>query len=263
MKIKYINLDISVDKKHRMQQELRRHSLDQVSACFPGVRAQESLNRMSLSETGCLLAHLALLKSCSPDKSTIVLEDDILLSDSFGRKAGMFVDELESSAHDFLLLGQTVVPQDVSTHMKLLNVLKETKEDGRHAILSAANFYRFGAFAYIVNRKSVEKIKSVLENTDLTKNAKPFDIMMGQWFREGIFSGGIIFPYVVGIDSGLESVMFDRANSNDHALYARLVNMYLDGLDPDPVDSWMQIVENKPNPHALEICKSIYLRLTR
>ena len=263
MEIKYINLDSSVEKHQRMQQELSRHSLTEISTRFPGVAAKEPLNRMSLSESGCLLAHLAILMSCNPTKSTVILEDDIILSKNFERKIRLFIDELESTDLDFLFLGQTVVPQDVGTHMKLIKLLKEAEKNRRHTLLNASNSYRFGAFAYVVNRKSVVKIQKILSTNEMSKNCRPIDVMMGQWFREGLFTGGIVFPYIVGIESGLDSAMYDRSNQNDHELYAQMVNIYLVGHLTDTTETWGQIMSNNPNLAALEICKSIYMRLIR
>lgn len=263
MQIKYINLESCPDKNSRMQEMLARHRLSNVSGRFPGIVSTKRLNGMSLSETGCLLAHHSLLMSLDSSESTLILEDDVSLCIDFGEKIKILIGKLESSEVDIFLLGQTIPYQSISKHAKLLKLLGHYKETGSRSLLDANSFYSYGTFAYVVNRKSTQKIKELFHRLDFSGSAKPIDELLSDWFQQGILKGRIIFPYLAGVESDLESTMFDRSANHDHALHAGLVNLYLEGHTPNVFNSWEKIISESPNLHALEICKSIYLRLNR
>lgn len=264
MKIHYINLDSNKNRNERILNELTLHDLRKFSERFPGVLAKAPLNGMSLSETGCLLAHYHTLLACKKEETTIILEDDAILCPSFRYKIENLSKKIEHSDFDFIYLGQTVDYFDLKLHLQLLKFLNYSKKNQKSFILDAQNFYRYGAFGYIVNGNSVSKIHELLKNLDLSKSAKPIDILMRNWFTQGTFKAGLVFPYFVGIDSTLQTSMFDRKGgfkSKEHTRLAELVNLYLEGYSPNINSDWQKIISENPNPHALEICKSIYFKL--
>lgn len=263
MKIKYINLASSPARNSRMQEMLTEHRLSDYSERFPGILSSKTLSGMSLSETGCFLSHHSLIMSLNNSESTLILEDDVNLCTNFGKKIQNLVGKFEATKIDILILGQTVSYQNLTKHAKLLSLLKKYKDNGKRLILDAKPYYSYGTFAYVVNRNSITKVQEFLQSLDLSASAKPLDELLGDSFRQGILKGCIVFPYLAGVESTLESTMFDRSAAHNHALHAELVNVYLDGYMPSPLSSWKNIMLDSPNLHALEICKSIYLSLTR
>jgi GR25 family glycosyltransferase involved in LPS biosynthesis len=259
MDIRYINLERSVDRKHRMQAILKQHLGDSFFDRSPGVVAGQSLNEMSLSVTGCFLAHYNLLMSIN--KTTLILEDDVLLCQDFGKILIRINEYLKSSTTDVIFLGQTVHYRDLNAHIKLLRILKRYQEHGRQLLLDANTFYRYGTFGYVVNHNALPKIQALLSGLDLSKSAMPMDDLMRNWIVSGELKGGVAFPYLVGIDSTLETTMHDRSGAREHSLCADLVNLYLYGYKPKPQGHWESILKNNPDLYALELCSSIYSKL--
>lgn len=262
MQIRFINLDDCFHKNQRMLQMLSHLGFEKSSERFPGALAINAYNGMSLSETGCLQAHHSLLKSINNNQTTVILEDDVLLSNDFSLKISKLIKDFESSKLDLIFLGQTVLPHDISIHRKLLNHIDNLKNNNTHHIIDATNFYRYGAFAYAVNGKSLKKINNLFESLDMAKNAKAIDVLLGSWIRQGFLSAGVIVPYLAGVDSNLTSTMHDRKNAIRHRRYAELVNLYCKDYSTNAQEEWREILANQPNERALDICKALYLTLT-
>jgi GR25 family glycosyltransferase involved in LPS biosynthesis len=262
MQIKYINLDDDFDKNQRMQSMLKKFGLDKLSQRFPGVKSTFSFNGLSKSETGCLLAHLSVLKSLSQHQTSIILEDDVKLTEDFNIKILKLVEKLESSKMDLIFLGQTVLPQDITTHRKLFKYYDISKNNNNYHVLDASIFYRFGAFAYAINGNSLHKIKNLINTLDFSLNAKAFDVLLGFWIKNRLLTAGLIVPYFAGVDSKLSSTMFDRENPLRHLRYAELANLYCSDYTNNALGDWHKILANHPNQRALDICRALYLSLT-
>ena len=262
MIIRYINLENNFDKNQRMQMMLSNLKLDKFSDRFPGVLTLNSLNGLSKSETGCLLAHQSLLMSLSTDQTTIILEDDVKLSNDFPFKIKKLIENFESSQLDLIFLGQTVLPQDVLAHRNLLKFFENSSSLNTNFYLDASKFYRFGAFAYVVNGKSINKINKLFKSMNLSTDAKAIDVLLGRWIRQGLLRATVLFPYLAGVDFNLTSSMHDRTNALRHRRYAELANLYCRDYSNNSQEKWLEIISNQPNERALDICMALYLTLT-
>lgn len=265
MKIYYINLENSKDRRLRMETLLAEQRVADISERFAGIIADKPLRGLPLSVSGCLLSHLSLLDSLQESETAIVLEDDVSFSKKFGDHAEKIVSKFEASGMDLLFFGQTVPYRDAPTHAELIKQLSElrTRGSGAYKFLDATSFYRCGSFGYAVNGASVRKIQKLIRTFDLAENAMPIDNLQKDWLRTGRLSGAILFPYLVGVDSNIQTTMHDRANSLEHQVQADTVNLYLNGYAKNGLNNWRNILEQSPNEEALELCMIIYNRLTR
>lgn len=263
MKIFYINLDASRDRDQRMRSSMTAHRLEKVCFRWPGTIADQPLNKLPLSVTGCLLSHLGVLQSLSADESAVILEDDALLSPNFGQEIEKLTLLLEKSVYDLLFLGQTVLFKDAGMHAILNKAYKNYLTKGARQYLEALSMYRYGAFGYIVNKKSVEKIKSIIAEMVLEKEAEPIDKLFGNWLRSKRLRGVISMPYLVGVDPEMATTMHDRDNSLEHQLHCELVNTYVDGYASNVIEKWEETFANQPDEIALAICHAMYRRIAR
>ncbi len=263
MQVRYISLDSAVGRDLRMRGLLTRHGLGEISQRAPGIQASRALNGMSMAETGCLLAHHSILTSLEESQTTVVLEDDVVLCIDFAEKIGHLTESLEASPFDIVFLGQTISYEETRTHARLLKLLGKFNETRKHLFINAHPFYRFGAFAYAINRQSVRKVHALLSTLDLPVAAKPIDSLLKDWISRGLLKAAVIFPYLAGVDASLESSMQDRSGPIEHRTHAEIVNLYLDGYAPDARSRWETVLSGSPDLHALEICLAIYGRLTR
>ncbi len=262
MKIIYINLDKDLSRNARMQHMLSTLGLNDSTERFSGVLATVALPGISTSETGCFQSHQHLLTNLSDHQSTIILEDDVRLTDDFGRKINKLIDKFDSSEMDLLFLGQTVLMQDVMLHSKLIKHLEKFESTKDYIILNASSYYRFATFAYAVNYKSKQKIERLFDSLDFTKNTQPIDNLLRIWIKQGLLKAGVIVPYLAGFDSISTSTMHDRKNLHIHRRHDELINLYCKDYSNNTQNEWREIIENQPNNRALEICKALYLTLT-
>lgn len=261
MKIFYINLDESRDRDQRMRSSMTEHQLDKFCERWPGIVADRPLNNLPLSVTGCLLSHLSVLQSLSAGESAIILEDDACLSPKFGKEIEKLTLLLENSGYDLLFLGQTVLFKDAGMHAILNRAYQNFLTKGTRQFLEASSMYRYGAFGYIVNKKSIEKIKLIIAEMALEKEAEPIDKIFGDWLRSKRVRGAISIPYLVGVSPDVATTMHDRNNALEHQLHCELVNIYMEGHASDAIEKWGRTLASQPNEIALAICHAMYRRV--
>lgn len=263
MKIKYINLDESRDRRTRMDDLIHGHRLTEITERFPAHRTDVALNQLSKSETGCLKSHLELIAGLNEGETTLILEDDVCFENNFSENVRQLHMILEKSDFDIVFLGQTLLFKDAAIHAHQIKILSTRKSKLQKILIDADRFYRYGAFAYMINGKSVSKVKNLLRNTDIQKNNHAIDELLSLWLKSGALKGVITLPYMVGVQADIASTMNDRSNSAEHQIHCDLVNTYLDGQPQNMVDTWRNLLKDNPSHEALAICRAMYTRLTQ
>jgi GR25 family glycosyltransferase involved in LPS biosynthesis len=183
MKIKFINLERSHESRVRIESLLSEQGLTEISNRFEGIVPVKPFNGLPLSVTGCLMSHLSLLDSLCESEATLILEDDACFHQNFGSNLWKIPSLIENANLDIIFLGQTVAFNDAATHAVLIKLLNKLRVSGKHQLLDAARFYRYGAFGYVINKKSVSIVRKLVEELDLTSNAKPIDTLLRQWIK--------------------------------------------------------------------------------
>jgi GR25 family glycosyltransferase involved in LPS biosynthesis len=262
MKIRYINLERSPDRRARIEGLLAEQGLADISERFSGIVPETSLNGLALSVTGCLMSHLSLIDSLDESETTLILEDDACFSKNFSNAILNVPHIINDANFDVLFLGQTVLFDDASTHAELIKLMSELRANNKYRLLNGARFYRYGTFGYVINKNSVSKIRKLIDELDLTLNAKPIDNLLKQWIKEKKLNASVMLPYLIGVDPRFDSTMNDRTGSLRHQLHCELVNLYLNDQSSEIVTDWHKILSKNPNLDALEICKIMYTQLT-
>lgn len=263
MKIRFINLERSPERRVRIESLLAEQGLTEISKRFNGIVPVQPFHGLPLSVSGCLMSHLSLLGSLCESETTLILEDDACFTPNFGSNIRNIPSVIDNANLDIIFLGQTVGFNDAATHAKLIKLLKKLRISGEHQLLDATRFYRYGSFGYVINKKSVAKIRKLVEELDFTSDAKPIDTLLSQWIKTNKLKGGIIFPSLVGVDPSIESTMYDRSDSLSHQLHCELVNLYMNDRSSKALSDWNEILNDNPNQDALAICKVMYKRLTQ
>ena len=256
-------MDRSHERRVRLETLLSEQGLAAMTERFPGVVAERPLNTLSLSETGCLMSHRSLLGGLTDSENTVILEDDTCFSKDFGIKIKEISSLIDNSTFDIIFLGQTILFQDAEMHAKTIKVFLESRRNNKTLFLNAEDCYRFGSFAYVINKKSVSKINKLIDNLDLKRDAKSIDVLIRQWLRSKKLTGAITLPYLVGVDSNIETTINDRSKAFEHRLHCELVNLYINDNSQVVTGEWLDILNDEPNLQALAVCKIMYARLTQ
>lgn len=260
----FINLDESHERNLQMQASLRRLGLSQIIHRFPAVRSPTAKKNLSAGEHGCLLSHTSIIERADPHRSLLVLEDDTVLSSRLPGLLQKLPGAMKALSMDIAFLGQTVEYSDVKTHAKLLKAFSQLQENSHASImLDAHKFYRWGAFGYVVAPGALKKMSALLRQNVGHVDAVPIDNFFKHLIRSQAIKGGIVFPYVVGVNASLGTTMKQRTHAHEHDLHASLVNQYLHGSQaPDDSPLWRSILQGPHDPRALALCMRIYQSLT-
>lgn len=158
-KMYYINLKRSVKRNTQMKNQLEKYNFkyERFNA-FDGRKKDvwEHLNLPLFSnynyvkqtnlELACLLSHIYVIKKAYNDnqKYAIVLEDDVGLT-FLNKHKKRFLNILNQYPKDYEII-------------QLTSSGKKVLENKKNKIFSKWNFKNWGTFAYLINRKGMEKI---------------------------------------------------------------------------------------------------------
>lgn len=260
----FINLEESRERSLQMQDSLDRLGLSQIVKRFPALRSPIAKKHLSPAEHGCLLSHWTIIERADPDLNLLVLEDDTELSSRLPALLRKLPETMRDLSMDIVFLGQTVEYGDVKTHAKLLKAFNQLQANSHASImLDAQKFYRWGAFGYVIAPQALEKISTLLRQNVEHVDAVPIDNFFKHLLRSQAIKGGIVFPYVVGVNASLGTTMQQRSFAHEHDLHASLVNQYLHGSQvPDESELWRTVLQGTNDPRALALCMRIYQSLT-
>jgi GR25 family glycosyltransferase involved in LPS biosynthesis len=116
MKIQFINIERSHERRVRIESLLAEQGLTEISNRFNGIVPAQPFDGLPLSVTGCLMSHLSLLGSLCDSEATLILEDDACFHPNFGSNIWKISSLIEHANLDIIFLGQTVAFNDAATH---------------------------------------------------------------------------------------------------------------------------------------------------
>jgi hypothetical protein len=249
LEIRYINLEESVERRARLTADFRAKGIEKAVKRQPAIKPDEGFKSLTRGEYGCLLSHKAALMSARKGQSILILEDDVLLASEFVIRLAALWKNLSETGWDILFLGQTAPYFEIDLIRKLLQ--KKWEWEGRSGnpsrppgLLEGSVWYRWGAFAYIVNGASVERIASHFDAPESLSSPIPVDLAFKKWAREGKLRSLIAFPYLVGINDDDPTTMEDREDPVTHGLHAGLVNLFLLGHQAQITESEAKYIES-------------------
>lgn len=258
----YINLDRSTDRRAQMEQALLALPGDIPVSRFSGVEVSNGQGSMSAAEVGCYLSHQGILERAGDQQHTLILEDDLIFSSSVARGLELAHRILEDSKFDLLFLGQTVQYNDIGMHQRLMRVLAEMQtaaQPPEFACLPAPTFYRWGSYAYAVNRSSAKRIAQFVQASLRSKQPVPVDQLYRNLIAVRKINAAVLFPHLARVNPRFPSTMAGRSFELANKYHVQMTGVYMKGSSlNEETDRWRDLLSRDPNPHALAIARLIY-----
>lgn len=257
---KFINLDQSVERRRRLEVQLQELSLGGCVTRFRAHTKNESKGVLPASVWSCFQSHRAVINGAEGNDHLLVMEDDVLLTSRMVNILAEVDKVFIETEVDLIFLGQTVPFYDIRLHSRLLRMAKSWALEGNKCyLLPGQAIYRYGSFAYVVNRSSLEKLQDLLNENYASMDPKPIDNLFRSLISAGRIKGVISFPYVVGIDSSLPTTLTDRKGEKAHEIHASLVNLYLWNHEMSVERShWANILQGDPDERRLAFLRQMY-----
>jgi len=208
----YITLDQSIERRNHVEKQLSACNLESRYTRFPAC-VGNALNlkapNLKPGQIGCFSSHYLLLKSQvdSPEHLHIT-EDDVVFSPVIATILDSLLAKGALVDYD-LLYTEVSIPID-RPHIRDLalrfhkNII--LNEDG--TIKSVKNFSVLplkdrifsGTVSYMVNKNSIAKVASILEEAAHTEITMPIDLYFRENIRAGRIKAGCLFPFVTTVD---------------------------------------------------------------
>lgn len=221
------------------------------------------------AELGCFLSHQDIIENAKNDEITLILEDDALLPNDFSRNFKNLLSRLSKMDWDVAFLGQLTNYDDVRHLRRLLNmkrklVEKESRSFTDFKILNAIEIYNWGTFAYLVNPKSIEKIRHLLRKS--ASDGYPFaiDNTYRNLIRSNLLKAKVVFPYLVGVQTDLKPTIEGRAGVKMD-LHNIMANMFVanHGQAAARQEAIRYLTDSEVDYDALIASRVIYERLKK
>ena len=203
----FINLDSAVERRNRIEAQLRRHNLRNYQR-FPAVdgRVLARQSPCSPGEVGIFRSHLDLLERiASGPRPGHIIEDDVILSDL---TAGAIEGAVRRGilGHFDILLLETYVGTIIGNVRRYMRAYNEATARGpirsadRLQIIDLGRDYLYGATSYVVSPAGARKVAAILGRDWRNGPSLPVDDVLHHAAAAGRLSIGCPFPFVTPID---------------------------------------------------------------
>jgi len=209
----YINLDRSLDRRARMEDQLRQFGLTDLYERFPAIDGRSlkpSGSPLKPGEIGVFLSHYEVLKrSRALGKCIHVVEDDVLLT----RHVRPVLEEAIAATNVFQHYDLLFTDSVVNCHFGLLKNLTAAFDEvvmpasgpvrlSDLKLMDLASVFYAAFSSYVVAAASIERLLALYEQ-ELSGGLKtPVDIFIQQQVLAGKLRAGCLFPFLTS--SGIE-----------------------------------------------------------
>jgi GR25 family glycosyltransferase involved in LPS biosynthesis len=199
----YINLLSETEKRAQLEKNFAQHntlnwSLQRFEAIDRAyVRENQISGNLSEAEKGCFLSHLQVLKqNLSGDRHIFIMEDDIV----FSSKTAALINRITSADQlDWDIIYTDICVPDIGFMLHLHTLKMDCRKNDKLQIIDLKNHNFASAAAYIVNKKSVEKIAKLLDL--LPELNIPIDIAYRNLVHSAQLKGFVAFPFLTSLSS--------------------------------------------------------------
>lgn len=265
----FINLDRSEDRRARMEEALATHGLDKVGR-FSARVGDDRKRGISRNELGCFLSHQAIIEAIGDDRHFLIMEDDIQFPAAFSDYVGPALANCEEEEWDILFLTQMIAFTNVGSIYALLRQRRQAGDIRSPAFTNFSTFdckniYASCAAAYVVRAGAAGKVADLLTKMADAGYPCPLDIVFLRAINTGLLKARYVFPYLVGLQTGLRTTLDDRRDEGNHELFVDITNLFAAGGDIDSLrlDAF-DALHNRPfDAEAFVATQILYRRLSR
>ena len=214
----YINLDQNVERRTHVEKQLSAYTLTSRYTRFPACLGN-ALNlkapKLSSGAIGCFSSHYQLLKSqISSPTHLHVVEDDIVFSPAIASLldsllAQGVMDDCDMLYTDILIPIDLGHLRDLSLRFRQSTILNEdggVKSISNFSVLALKDRIFACTSSFLVNKNSIAKIASILDEAVQTEITLPIDLYFRQKTREGRIISGCLFPFLTTVSMPLSRV---------------------------------------------------------
>lgn len=255
----FINLADAHERRAHMESELRRLGLDDIYSRVEAVDGRKltvpSHVRIGPGKWGIWMTWRRLLEqSAGSDSHVHILEDDIVFSDRF-RPFMRDLDGLLQGRKWDLLYTYMMITSGPINLRKLLRTLRDTRRDGKIALINARDYFTASNASVLINKDSLAKVRSYLG--DDVAGRRPLDLQFASLLRSGRLTALATIPYLVKLsdihlDSQIDALEgTDKPERYRHA-WVILNEMFFDGVDLSALKDRMAMLSPNIAPEGFE-----------
>ena len=203
----YINLDREIDRRRRIERELRKRDLEDTYIRLPAIdgRGLSSQRRFSSFAEGCFRSHAAAVNLARSALHPVhVIEDDT----RFSRYVAAFIPHASDTGlldrFDILFLDMWVEPnlKQIARWDQLYRRFSGVLPDDLSALTIAemTEFPCRAASSYVVNPRGAQKLHSCLQAEMERGPRMPVDRYIGELSKKGDLSVAVVVPFLTAVD---------------------------------------------------------------
>ena len=197
----YINLDTSVERDIKMQQQFAAYSIGGNYKRFEAIRGGEVPQRLEttlpVGHLGCWLSHEAVwLQGQKTDQHLHILEDDAVLSPLLVKFLGELI--LDDDSWDLLFTDVYFHPPPSPVEFAQLRQWRQDfSKSNKVTLLDLKKSPFTGTTSYIVNRRSIDKLLR-LTNGQWKLN-RTFDVHLQDLVSQGRIKAHVTIPFLSSV----------------------------------------------------------------
>jgi len=200
----FINLDRSVERRQRLEAQLRKFNLQERYSRFAALDcygSSDAVGGVTTSEHACFRSHYLALESASTKGVTVhIMEDDVELTPQLEQIICSF--DSGGSFDDFdIVFTDTAVAlnSELVQHYKSLFDAYRRGQPPKVSVIDIKNRYQWGSESYLVPSKAIVKVLSILRRGLEAGPQLPIDLFLRQEAHAGRLRLGCIFPFITSV----------------------------------------------------------------
>jgi len=219
MDILYINLANQADRRRNLESNFQANnalqwSLRRIDAIPSSAVANQIQGRLRDSEKACFQSHIKAIKIAKQTTGHVLIaEDDIL----FGTRSFQAIEStLELVSEDsWDIIFTDVCVTNTHAMMDLLLLRRRASSDVQFKLINLSRLPFAGATAYIVNRKSKDKILDILPLDGRLEI--PYDVYLQQVIHNNKLRAFVTFPFATSLSPCAENSQIQQSCSVQEA----------------------------------------------
>ncbi len=255
----FINLADAHERRAHMESELHRLGLDDIYSRVEAVDGRK-LTVPSHVRTGpgnwavWMIWRRLLEQSAGSDSHVHIVEDDIVFSDRFSPFVRDLDGLLQGRKWDLLYTYMITTVGPINLR-EMLRILRDTRRDGKIALINARSFLRASAASVLINKDSLAKVRSYLG--DDVAGRCPLDLHLASLVRSERLTARATIPYLaklsdIHLDSQIDPLEgTDKPERYQHARMT-LNEMFFDGVDMTALKDRMEMLSRNIAPEGFE-----------
>jgi len=228
IRIIVISRESDIVRRDKLDSSLREHIKPADYEYFNAIEPSYGRNPLTRGETGCFLSHIRAIESTIGEHAALILEDDAVPHPDLFEFLEAVISTMRRKGEHICFLNTIPDLLNVASMKSFFSILRDEMDAiPRYVSLPAIRYCNWGCGAYIISGGSQKMVADLLRAKFEQDAPDPVDLVMSSLIADGQIRAGLIYPFLVGLDSDAASTITGRKFDEIRKFQNALTNLFV------------------------------------